>query len=95
MGEYMLQRVRGANDFVQRAAPYLLLEVLMPGGTLFALSLYLYRRMQAGAGGAAQGIGLRPVLDQLAARFGLRVAGPIGGVGERDGLEPLALAPNC
>jgi hypothetical protein len=29
---------------VQRVGPYLLLEVVMPGGTLMALALYLYRR---------------------------------------------------
>jgi len=27
----------------QRVGPYLLLEAVMPGGTLFALLLYLYR----------------------------------------------------
>jgi hypothetical protein len=30
--------------FAQRAGPYLLLEAVMPGGTLLALLLYLYRR---------------------------------------------------
>jgi hypothetical protein len=30
----------------RRAGPYLLLEILLPGGTLFALSLFLYRSMQ-------------------------------------------------
>jgi hypothetical protein len=35
---------------VQKAGPYLLLEILLPGGTLFALLLFLYqRRQQAGA----------------------------------------------
>lgn len=28
---------------VQRAGPYLLIEAVMPGGTLLALLLYLYR----------------------------------------------------
>jgi hypothetical protein len=28
---------------LQRAGPYLLLELLLPGGTLFALLLFLYR----------------------------------------------------
>ena len=32
---------------IQRAGPYLLLELLLPGGTLFALLLFIYRqRMQ-------------------------------------------------
>ena len=29
--------------FAQRVGPYLLIEAVMPGGTLFALLLYLYR----------------------------------------------------
>jgi hypothetical protein len=29
---------------LQKAGPYLLLEILLPGGTLFALLLFLYRR---------------------------------------------------
>jgi hypothetical protein len=34
---------------VQKAGPYLLLEILLPGGTLFALLLLLHqRRQQAG-----------------------------------------------
>ena len=28
----------------RRAGPYLLLEILLPGGSLWALLLYLYRR---------------------------------------------------
>jgi hypothetical protein len=86
--------MREANDLVQRAGPYLLLEMLLPGGTLFALLLYLLRRVQAGTGGTAQGIGSRAVLDRLADGFGLRFAGAFAGTGERDGLEPLGLAPD-
>lgn len=29
---------------VQRAGPYVLVEIVLPGGTLIALALYLYRR---------------------------------------------------
>jgi hypothetical protein len=38
----------------QQAGPYLLLEMLLPGGTLFALLLFLYRRRKPGTGGAAR-----------------------------------------
>jgi len=31
----------------QRVGPYLLVEAVMPGGTLLALALYLYRRKSA------------------------------------------------
>ena len=30
--------------WVQKLGPYLILEILMPGGTLLALLLFLYRR---------------------------------------------------
>ena len=33
---------------LQKAGPYLLLEILLPGGTLFALLLFLYKRRQQG-----------------------------------------------
>ena len=35
------QWLRGVG---QKAGPYLMLELLMPGGTLLALLLFLYRR---------------------------------------------------
>jgi hypothetical protein len=38
----------------QKAGPYLLLEMLLPGGTLLALLLFLYRRRKSGVGGDAQ-----------------------------------------
>jgi len=94
VGERVLYRMREANDLVQRAGPYLLLEMLLPGGTLFALLLYVFRRVQAGADGTGQGIGMRSVLDRLAEGFGLRFAGAFAATGERDGLEPLGLAPD-
>ena len=38
------------GTLLQKAGPYLLLEILLPGGTLFALLLFLYkRRQQSGA----------------------------------------------
>ena len=33
---------------VEKLGPYLLLEILLPGGTLFALLLFLYRRYKLG-----------------------------------------------
>jgi hypothetical protein len=35
--------VKSLAQLVERAGPYLLLELLLPGGTLFALLLFLYR----------------------------------------------------
>jgi hypothetical protein len=36
-----------------RLGPYVLLELLLPGGTLFAVLLFLHRRVKAGGGGYA------------------------------------------
>lgn len=81
--ELVLQRMRDANDLVQRAGPYVLLELLIPGGTLFALLLFLYRRAQR-----------RPAaLDWAFARLedalGVRMPAGTPQHEERDGLEPL------
>jgi hypothetical protein len=40
-----LERVR---QWGQALGPYLMLEIVLPGGTLFALLLWLYRRSQLG-----------------------------------------------
>jgi hypothetical protein len=43
-----MQIVKSSLTWLRRAArtlgPYLMLELLLPGGTLFALLLFLYRR---------------------------------------------------
>jgi hypothetical protein len=39
--------------FGQKLGPYLMLEILLPGGSLFALMLFLYQRRKAGTGRAA------------------------------------------
>ena len=38
--------------FGQSVGPYLVLEILLPGGTLLALLLFLYQRRQLGNGAA-------------------------------------------
>jgi hypothetical protein len=42
--------------------PYIVLELLLPGGTLFSLLLFLYRRGGAGLADASSEGGVRPVL---------------------------------
>ena len=39
--------------FGQRLGPYLMIEILLPGGSLFALMLLLYQRRKAGNARAA------------------------------------------
>ncbi len=45
VGPFELLRRFGA-----RLGPYVLLELLLPGGTMFALLLFLYQRRKPGAG---------------------------------------------
>ena len=44
MGTIAARSFRVFGNLAQKAGPYLLLEILLPGGTLFALLLFLYRR---------------------------------------------------
>jgi hypothetical protein len=94
--------VTGLGRMLQKAGPYVLLEILLPGGTLFALMLYLYRRGQlpfvdnafrAGKIAArAVGDAFEPV--SLALHSGREWGVSAGRRRESDGLEPLEmLAP--
>jgi hypothetical protein len=47
----------------QKAGPYLMLEMLLPGGTLFALLLFLWQRRKP----ATRRGGQRPALDVMRA----------------------------
>jgi hypothetical protein len=54
-----------ALDIVNRLrslGPYILIELLLPGGTLFSLLLFLYRRGGAGLDTASSDGAVRPVL---------------------------------
>lgn len=89
-------RVAAFGRLLHKAGPYVVLEMVLPGGTLFALLLYLYRSGQlrhlADVGAMGRGV-LRAaagVFDQLASvwqPFGMVAAGDCRR--ERDGLEPF------
>ena len=53
-----MERVMGSlgmlRRVVQNFGPYLMLEIVMPGGTLLALLLFLYRRRRPDAGNASR-----------------------------------------
>ena len=53
MAAIAVRSFRVFGNLVQKAGPYLLLEILLPGGTLFALLFFLYQRRQQS--GAAKG----------------------------------------
>ena len=46
---YLARLVSLAREATQQVGPYLALEILLPGGTLLALLLFLYRRRAARA----------------------------------------------
>jgi hypothetical protein len=62
----------------QKAGPYLVLEMLLPGGTLFAVLLFIYRRNKSGIGGGTRGA-VAGVMRTLASVFekGILVPAPI------------------
>jgi hypothetical protein len=69
-------------QFARNASPYLAIELLLPGGSVIALLLWLFRhRFKKGAGplGVPE-IGPRSWIRSLASRFGL----------DRGGYEGLA-----
>ncbi len=53
-----MDRLTESLGFLRRLArgfgPYLMLEIVMPGGTLLALLLFLYRRRKLEAGSASR-----------------------------------------
>jgi hypothetical protein len=97
MGNAIKTRLFELARLVRKAGPYVVLEVVMPGGTLFAFLLYLHRSGQlANLGEAAERAMDRAAngtFDQLA--FALGSMGVTLGAGtgarQRDGLEPLDL----
>ena len=78
---------------LQKAGPYVVLEVVLPGGTLFALVLYLYRTGQLRKFVRAARPFLRGASRTAAAMaFALQPAGSQNIAGRRDGIELQMLA---
>jgi hypothetical protein len=98
MDDQTRQRGQFIADLCRRAGPYLLIELLLPGGTLIALALFVYRRSRRD--GVPLGTAIRDELERtaLALRHWLlpRSAAPAPlAHTNHDGLEPLAMAPGC
>lgn len=98
--ETMVKRLRNLAGVAQKAGPYLFLEVLLPGGTLFALLLLLYRSrakhrtpLQHHRGNAF-GRALGNMGSALSVRPGYLVSlSKSHCPDELDGLGPLAMLP--
>ncbi len=98
MDDQTRQRGQFIADLCRRAGPYLLIELLLPGGTLIALALFVYRRSRRD--GVPFGTALRDEIQRTARA--LRHWLPLGSPAQaplahtnHDGLEPLAMAPGC
>jgi len=52
--QFVVRSVGMTWELARRLGPYLMLEILLPGGTLLALLLFLYRRRQANGATAAR-----------------------------------------
>jgi len=66
--QFVVRSVAVTWELARRMGPYLMLEILLPGGTLLALLLFLYRRRQAkGATGARR----NALVSTAAQRFSL------------------------
>lgn len=52
----MMEGFAWLRRLVQDFGPYLVLEIVMPGGTLLALWLFLYRRRKVEAAGTSRAV---------------------------------------
>jgi hypothetical protein len=58
--QFVIGQLELLRRFGAKLGPYVLLELLLPGGTLFALLLFLYQRWKLNAGSLSTLIGLAP-----------------------------------
>ncbi len=61
--EILIAGLEMLRRLLPRLGPYVLVEIVLPGGTLLALLLYLYRR---GDLGIRRGLPLRPLRTAMA-----------------------------
>jgi hypothetical protein len=98
----IVKNLKGLAGLAHKSAPYLLLEILLPGGTLFALLLFLHhhgriglrseraRRMRAIV---ARSIETVHNAVAIARPYDIVAVTTARAAGDSDGLEPLAMAP--
>ncbi len=89
-------RAKDIGQLLKRAGPYVVLEIVLPGGTLFALLLYLHRSGQLRRFALPDriGRGLLRLTGQAfgAIAFALQPAGSLEAAERQDGLELQMLA---
>jgi len=73
--ESVVAGLRILRRYLQRIGPYLLVEIFVPGGTLLALLLFLYRRARLATGDpTTAGTVLVPAVLSIIGRGGSRLA---------------------
>ena len=89
--------VAALRSILGKMGPYVLIELVLPGGTLIALLVFLYRRKRDAAGGAPfalidVGLFVRvgDEMGRLSQAYGLTVK---RSARDRHGLEALAAVP--
>jgi len=100
MGTTVVRRLRTFGGLLEKAGPYLLIELLLPGGSLIALGLFLYQRSRQSADADAAQLGM---MDEAIIKLHDRLVSLADSDGianvwrgrhrERDGLEVLAMTP--
>jgi len=102
VGTTVSSNLKALARMLQKAGPYLLMEILLPGGTLIALFVFLYRRghLNAGVGYVLRiSTAVERAFAQVREVVLLAQPSDIAALmksdrdGERDGLEPLAMVP--
>lgn len=95
----LMAALKALGDLLRTVGPYVLIEVILPGGTMIALLLYLYQNRESfrNAGGAMRVVanGVTAVFDAIESFL---VADDVASVWrgrgrERDGLEALSFVP--
>ena len=84
--ETIAKNLKTVADLAQKAGPYLLIEILLPGGTLVALLLFLYRTRGESLATSARDTLLSVQPYDIAAVANSDAAND-------DGLGPLAMVP--
>ena len=58
--QFVIDLLELLRRFGAKVGPYVLVELLLPGGTLFALLLFLHQRLKANAGTFATRLACQP-----------------------------------
>ena len=97
MRTLILDYMQSLRSAVGKTAPYLLIELLLPGGTILALLLFLYRRKRGNGGDSSFAMPPLAVMawvgDELGSISQAYGVAPAYGANERDGLEALGAMP--